>query len=52
VWETRLADVQPGGDEVTLSGETLSGMKAGRGIYIYRLTAGDQTAVRRMLLVK
>jgi hypothetical protein len=52
VWETRLADVQPGRHEVTWSGETLSGTKAGSGIYIYRLTAGDQTAVRRMLLVK
>ena len=52
VWEKRLADVMPGKHEITWYGETAAGLPAGSGIYLYRLTAGNYTAVKRMLLVK
>jgi uncharacterized repeat protein (TIGR01451 family) len=52
VWESRLVNTMPGHQSVVWDGTTLSGVPAGSGIYLYRLTAGANTAVRRMLLVK
>ena len=52
VWEMKLADVLAGKHEVVWSGETVSGAKAASSVYLYRLTAGSFTSVKRMLLIK
>lgn len=52
VWEKKLTDVLPGKHEVIWSGETLGGKKAASSIYIYKLSAGSFTSVKRMLLIK
>lgn len=52
VWMKTFSDVQPGNHEVIWSGETLYAVKASSGVYIYRLSAGSYSAVKRMTMIK
>jgi uncharacterized repeat protein (TIGR01451 family) len=52
VWEKRMTDVLPGRHDVVWNGETLKGTKAASSVYIYRITAGSFSDVKRMLLIK
>jgi uncharacterized repeat protein (TIGR01451 family) len=52
VWEREMTDVQPGNHEVVWAAETHSGMRAASGIYLYKLTAGSYSSIKRMVLIK
>ncbi len=52
VWSHALDDVQPGNHEVVWNGETAALTNAASGMYIYRFTAGNYSATKRMLLLK
>jgi ligand-binding sensor domain-containing protein len=52
VWEKLLVDVQTGRHEIEWSGENGSGAKTASGLYLYRLSAGRYTDVKRMVLLK
>jgi hypothetical protein len=51
--KTLVERVMPAGDyTVQWDGTNLSGQSVATGIYLYRLTAGDHSASRKMLLLK
>ncbi len=52
VWEKTLSDVQVGNHEVVWNGESSNGTKVASGMYIYKLTAGNFSAAKRMLMIK
>ncbi len=45
-------NLDPGTHHITWDGKDASGRKAGSGIYIYRLSTGDETISRKMVLLK
>jgi uncharacterized repeat protein (TIGR01451 family) len=52
IWSTTLVQPDAGPHEVVWMGETSTGARAASGVYLYRLTAGGFSAVKRMILVK
>ena len=52
VWEKTLNNVPVGNHEVVWNGESTNGTKAASGMYIYKLTAGNFSAAKRMLMIK
>jgi hypothetical protein len=52
VWESVLNNVESGPQEIVWNGETTRNEKVASGMYVYRLTAGEFSAVKRMLMIK
>ncbi len=52
VWSKILTAVETGNHEITWNGKTLAGVQASSGMYIYRLSAGNFSASKRMLMIK
>ncbi|MEO8166777.1 MAG: FlgD immunoglobulin-like domain containing protein [bacterium] len=52
LWEKTLSDVQVGNHEIVWNGESSNGTKVASGMYIYKLTAGNFSAAKRMLMIK
>ncbi len=52
VWSKVLSDVATGNHEVVWNGQSTNGTKSASGMYIYKLTAGNFSAAKRMLMIK
>jgi hypothetical protein len=52
VWQSHMSGLSPGRHTTSWNGRTTDGAPASSGMYLYRLDAGGQVAVRRMVLLK
>jgi photosystem II stability/assembly factor-like uncharacterized protein len=52
VWSKTLNDMPTGNHEIVWEGKTSDGAPASSGVYIYRLSAGNFSAAKRMLMIK
>ncbi len=52
VWQHELGDQLPGRYEIEWSGQDQHHSPVASGVYFYRLTAGDDSAVKKMILIR
>ena len=52
VWSKTLSDASTGSHEVAWDGRASNGAPASSGVYMYRLSAGNFSATKRMLMIK
>ena len=52
VWSKTFSELPAGNHEIVWNGETTRGAKVASGIYLYKLTAGNFSAAKRMVMIK